>query len=246
MNISYFTSWCNPALQAHTSAPAHYSIALALTRSPSPVISAGAIPKLHPDYFTVCGLRFSDKSLTYLLGAQLLFNGGMSSVLPSLSGLLFGALYMSDALRLQRLTWPRAFRSFCRSWVAPIVDPDPNVAAASASPSGSSPGANGDAAFGFGGGRGGGAGGDAAAVARMLRAAGTAANRRGGDAAAAAGNGAAPARTQQPEGAYEMPPPDPAAVERLINMGFERVAVERAMRRAFNNENAAVNFLLEG
>ena len=46
--------------------------------------------------------------------------------------------------------------------------------------------------------------------------------------------------------ALPTPPADAEALERLVNMGFERGAAEAALRRAFNDENAAVNRLLEG
>ena len=66
------------------------------------------IPKLHPAMFSVLGLRFSDKSLTYLLGAQLLGAEGLRSAAPALVGAALGRLYVSPFAKgtLQRLRLP--------------------------------------------------------------------------------------------------------------------------------------------
>jgi UBA/TS-N domain len=69
------------------------------------------IPRLHPNYFALWRLRFSDKSFTYLLGLQMFWNSGLRSALPALAGLLFGALYLADLCGLgSRLRYP----GFCR------------------------------------------------------------------------------------------------------------------------------------
>jgi hypothetical protein len=180
------------------------------------------VPKLRPNFFSILGVRFSDKSLTYALGLQLALADGRASALPMLSGCLLGALYMANVARLQSLTWPRPLRALCRRVVLPLLDggPPPLPGAAGAGP-------------------------------RQQHGVGRGGGRRGGgddddDGAAAAV--AAIAALQQQAAARDvgLPAPDPAAVDRLCALGFPRAAVERALRECFNDENAAANRLLGG
>ena len=192
------------------------------------------MPKLRPNYFSLCGLRFSDKSWAYALGLQLALAEGTRSGLPMLGGALFGALYMANGLRLQALTWPRPVRGACRRLVLPLLDSGPPQP----------PGAA--AAGGRGGARRRGGGyedDDGAAAAIAAVAALNQQHQRGlGGAAAGGGGGGAGAGG----GGDGFPPPDPAAVQRLCALGFDRPAVEAALREAFGDENAAANRLLGG
>lgn len=204
------------------------------------------MPKLRPSYFSLGGLRFSDKSMTYAVGLQLALSDGRRSLLPALAGLLFGAVYMADALRLQRLRWPGALRACCRRTLLPVLD--------GGGTTGSAAGANGPASRG----RAGGArrrvaatdDDDDEAVRRFLAQAGVG----GGNAAAAAaaagdgpvGFGGLGAGLGAGGGGAAIPV-DPAAVDRLVGaLGFPRDAVERALRESFGDENAAANRLLGG
>lgn len=51
------------------------------------------VPKLHPKLFSIMGIDISNKTIMYILGLQLMFINGWSSVIPSLSGLIAGFLY---------------------------------------------------------------------------------------------------------------------------------------------------------
>lgn len=77
------------------------------------------LPKLHPNYFSVAGIKFSDKSWVYVLGLQLFFNGGRRSIGPSLAGLLLGLVFTSNLCGLPaRLQFPRVMREL---WAAPLL-----------------------------------------------------------------------------------------------------------------------------
>lgn len=84
-----------------------------------------AVPKLQPNYFSICGVPFSDKSVTYMLGCQLLASGGLKSVLASAVGLAIGTLYAIPLTQLQRFRFPRFVRTFFRRWVLPLLQSDP-------------------------------------------------------------------------------------------------------------------------
>jgi len=256
------------------------------------------VPRLHPSYFSVGRLKFSDKSLWYLLGLQLLLNSGARSALLGLSGLLFGALYLSDAVGMAtRCVCPRPLRSCGSRYVLPWWEAESPADAAARGEAarqqreeaerqreqleaqmiwqqvnggGGGRGAAGGpaaaarlaAAGGRGRGRGAGGGGgtgaqqqlDPAALAAMLQAMGQPGAAPGGGGAGAGAAGVAPgsgpaaSRGTAAGGAEALPMPaaDPAALERLVGMGFERSAAEAALRRAYNDETAAANRLLEG
>ena len=71
------------------------------------------VPKLHPRLFSVAGLDFSDKSFTYLLALQLMFNNGKESFASSLVGMIWGFLYFSEALMLHHFVLPNFIVSSC-------------------------------------------------------------------------------------------------------------------------------------
>ncbi|KAF7139258.1 hypothetical protein RHSIM_Rhsim07G0181600 [Rhododendron simsii] len=62
--------------------------------------------------FRVFGLRFTDKSFIYLAGLQLLLSSWKRSILPGICGILAGALYRLNVLRIRRLKFPDFVASF--------------------------------------------------------------------------------------------------------------------------------------
>ena len=80
-----------------------------LTPGPLPIIFSlllpffAHVPKLSPRYFSILGIDFSDKSFTYILALQLLFNNGISSIASGLAGFLVGVVYSAEVLPLH--TW---------------------------------------------------------------------------------------------------------------------------------------------
>ena len=66
----------------------------------------GAIPKLQPTYVNVLGINFSDKSFTYILGLQLMVNSGWRSIIPALTGIAAGSMFLSDALPFSSMAMP--------------------------------------------------------------------------------------------------------------------------------------------
>lgn len=230
------------------------------------------MPRLHPDYFALGRLRFSDKAITYALGAQLALSGGLRSGVAAAAGLLFGALYLLDLCGCaSRLRCPQRCRRlggavFLSFWEA--TSPGEAAARAEAARAARAQAerdreqAEAQAIWQrLNGGQGaprGVAGGrrapgtppiDPAAVAAMVAAlqAGTAAAGNGAPAAQAAPARSPPATAAGSRGIAdtELPAADPEALERLVGMGFDRAAAERALRAAFNNEEAAANRLLE-
>ena len=66
------------------------------------------IPVAQPKLMRVLGITLSDKSLMYLVGAQLFVCQGSKSGVPAACGLLAGFLYLSDAVPLlRRLALPK-------------------------------------------------------------------------------------------------------------------------------------------
>lgn len=75
------------------------------------------VPKLVPNFVSIFGIKFSDKSAIYLVGLQLLFNVGMRSALLGISGLLLGILYHSDICRTSSWRVPSLVRRFFSRYV---------------------------------------------------------------------------------------------------------------------------------
>eukprot|EP00584_Thalassiosira_punctigera_P014764 CAMPEP_0172553976 /NCGR_PEP_ID=MMETSP1067-20121228/52641_1 /TAXON_ID=265564 ORGANISM="Thalassiosira punctigera, Strain Tpunct2005C2" /NCGR_SAMPLE_ID=MMETSP1067 /ASSEMBLY_ACC=CAM_ASM_000444 /LENGTH=298 /DNA_ID=CAMNT_0013342259 /DNA_START=104 /DNA_END=1000 /DNA_ORIENTATION=+ len=49
-------------------------------------------PRLHPKFFGILGYDFSEKSLVYGLCAQVIFSGGLSTIIPTIIGFISGLL----------------------------------------------------------------------------------------------------------------------------------------------------------
>jgi len=190
------------------------------------------VPTLIPEYFRLCGLRFSDKSLTYLLVAQLVFSDGARSIIPASVSFIGGLLYANDVLGLQsRLRFPISVRTFCKRHILPLIE------------------SNGiDSPF-LGGGMAGGSGGAGASAPRGVDT--DAAGRFNGGGGRGGGNltqrrpGSIPDSMQNFGGGVPVgPEPSPEAVERICAMGFGREQAVAALRRSFGDEAAAINFIL--
>jgi hypothetical protein len=57
-------------------------------------------------------MELSDKSLTYLLGLQLMFNRGTASVVPALCGFVAGAIAKNSNLPFKCMRVPSVVSSF--------------------------------------------------------------------------------------------------------------------------------------
>lgn len=64
------------------------------------------IPTLHPTKLPILGLALSEKSWTYLLACQLIFSDGTDSFGAGISGLIAGYLYTWNGLGLQEYRLP--------------------------------------------------------------------------------------------------------------------------------------------
>mmetsp|Transcript_12415 Transcript_12415/g.22985 ORF Transcript_12415/g.22985 Transcript_12415/m.22985 type:complete len:327 (-) Transcript_12415:86-1066(-) len=190
------------------------------------------VPKIQPSKANISSIVFSEKSWVYFLAMQLLFSEGTSSFLAGVSGLLTGYLYLNDVMSLQQFRLP-SFISRLFSPLTFLCGPT----AASALPNGPTPVPPGRPGQGRGnnGGRGppmqgqgafGGAGGGYNRGENLLGGHGGMGYQR-----------------------HHMPPPPPPpeeSIESLINLGFERDRVIRALQSRDNNVEAAANFLLSG
>ena len=65
-------------------------------------------PRLHPKFFGLAGLHFSEKSLTYVLAAQVVLFQGIGTVRPVLCGAIAGGLYMTSLLPFGKLLLPES------------------------------------------------------------------------------------------------------------------------------------------
>ena len=82
------------------------------------------IPKLSPQSLSLFGVHFSDKSFTYIMGAQLAMNGWnrgnlFGSLVSASAGLAFGLLYISEIFPLHHLRLPSSLGSFLGKTVLP-------------------------------------------------------------------------------------------------------------------------------
>jgi hypothetical protein len=212
---------------------------------------------MHPSKSNIASVAFSEKSWIYFLALQLLFSEGSSSFLgkqwpckystmchlpqlifyfmvfvmltllltaAGISGLLTGYLYINDVMSIQKFRLPTIVSQIF-SPLGFIFGPT----AASSLPNGSTPTPPGRP--GAGNGAGGPIGGQGQGGA----------NGRGEALFGGQGNtGFQPYRMAAP------PPPPEEAIESLINLGFERDRVIRALQSRDNNVEAAANFLLSG
>lgn len=192
------------------------------------------VPKIQPAKANISSIVFSEKSWVYFLAIQLLFSEGSSSFLAGASGLLTGYLYLNDVISLQKIRLP-SFISQLFSPLAFICGPT----AASTLPNGPTPVPPGRPGQGRGNNGGGG---------RAVQRQGAFGDVRGGGGYNRGDNllgGQGGMGFQR----HHMPPPPPPpeeSIETLINLGFERDRVIRALQNRDNNVEAAANFLLSG
>jgi hypothetical protein len=188
-----------------------------------------SIPVLHPNYFTVFQLSFTEKSWVYALGIQIFFNQGIASILAALSGILFSGLYFSTPLA--RLTWPKSIRRLGRRYVLPIIDF--SIFSSSGGLRRANAGGENDNTF-----RGNNVQRNQYRVQRDLD------EDSQDEAEARVVGGSAVGRGAGVQAAA-LPQADPEAVARLVAaLGMSRDEVEDALRRSFNDENVAANRLL--
>jgi len=77
------------------------------------------IPTLYR--FRILGFSFSDKSLIYLLGLQLLLSSWSSSLTAGMTGILAGSLYKSGFLRLHKWRFPHSIRRIGMAIYKPLL-----------------------------------------------------------------------------------------------------------------------------
>jgi len=65
------------------------------------------VPKLNATAHSILKISFSEKSLIYLFGLQLLISDGLESFVAGLSGLIIGYLYLNNILDFQRFRLPQ-------------------------------------------------------------------------------------------------------------------------------------------
>eukprot|EP00850_Spirogloea_muscicola_P013098 SM000087S23380 [mRNA] locus=s87:371640:378474:- [translate_table: standard] len=172
--------------------------------------------------FTIFRAQFSDKSFVYLGGLQVLLSSYKRSIIPGLCGLLAGAVYRTNFLRIKRIQFPELVATAAARLFAPIISqplpsplhrphrpPPPGVAANSGPGQGFQ-----DQLLG---------GAPAAAVQPLFT-----------------GRLAASAPPLAPP-----PPPSAEALATLEAMGFPRELALRALAQARNDLNVATNILLE-
>lgn len=86
------------------------------------------VPASRPRLVGFAGIDVSDKALMYLAAAQLLLSNGLRSIVPGAAGLLAGAAYLSDVLKLYTWVLPKALDRF----LVPRPGPGPDFSAARA------------------------------------------------------------------------------------------------------------------
>jgi hypothetical protein len=82
------------------------------------------LPRLIPRHFTILGVDFSDKSMSYFMALQLAAGSGWASAVPALSGVAAGLLLTCSPLR--RLKMPGVINGLCGGFGALFgTDPEP-------------------------------------------------------------------------------------------------------------------------
>lgn len=84
-------------------------------------------PRLYPRFFGILGFDFSEKSLTYLFASQLLFSGGVRTILPSVSGFIAGFLCSTPILPVTKWELPEFFYRFCGAIGGGFIESAPRV-----------------------------------------------------------------------------------------------------------------------
>ena len=224
------------------------------------VLFVALVPALHADYFSVGPLRFSEKAFTYVLAIQLACSDGWRSLAAAGTGALFGSAFLAVDSRggCVRARFPQRLRTCCARAVLSWWESE-SPAAAAARTSAAARAAEDRAiareqaelvaALRAMAAQGGPAAAGARAQLAQLQAAAQAANATQGVRAVAAAGGGGRARAAS-AAAYDdaqaqAPAPDPAAVDRLVALGFARADAERALRQTFGDENSAADMLLE-
>lgn len=80
-------------------------------------------PRLHPKFFGILGFDFSEKSLTYGLCLQIIFSGGLGTIIPTVFGFLAGML----SVNLSNNELPDFVYSTCAVLGKVFVDEAPAV-----------------------------------------------------------------------------------------------------------------------
>jgi len=169
----------------------------------------------------------SDKTMTYLLGAQLFWGSGISSIIPAMSGVLMGLAYRTGMCRLDKLKLPsyllKAFKT-----LKPFVEP---TSARPAQPQRQTRGNN----------------------VHMGGPVGQAGVRSAQEQLIGGGMLFGPRSPQQPlrqrqvqSQAIGLEPPSDESIATLMALGFDREHVMRALQASSNNVDIAANRLLAG
>lgn len=182
-------------------------------------------PRLHPRFWGMLGFTFSEKSLYYIWFIQVVGYGGWNTILASSFGFFAAHVYMSTNLH-QTIDLPDVVAKPLIAIGTRISDPPPRLLAT---------GQGGRAGRGMAPAAAAIAGNDA--VQRMLRAQQEAIRQNPHLAEMA---GAAP----PPQPSTTPAPPDPAAIEQLTSMGFDRQRVMEALQLSNNNVERAADRLL--
>lgn len=199
-----------------------------LASGPYGLIFALALPYYYSvpttNTFQVLGFNISYKTFTYLLLAQLMMSNGWQSALAGISGLLAGLLYISDMGGIQRWRFPIWLQNFCERHLLPHV--------VSSSPYGygwQQPRTN-------------------TGVLATLDGSGRPINQVPQMTAGFRGVGAGDLGMRQPipmQPQEVYVPPTPEQIASLEVFGFQREQILHAMRRANNDQQRAINILLD-
>lgn len=177
-------------------------------------------PRLHPRFFSVMGISFSEKIFHYAWFLQIAMSNGWNSAYAVGAGWCFSLLYEFVPF-LGKLDVPDRVADFLGGLASRFLDPPPRILAPHSSNIG---------------GRGGGG-----SSGRQHRA-----HSRGQAASAAAG--ATATGGLRPTAAAQRQPtvvtPDPGAIEQLTNMGFPRNQAVEALQNSNNDVHRAAERLL--
>jgi len=194
-----------------------------------------SIPTLTPSQYSFLGMGISEKTWTYLLGAQLALNAGVRSAVPALVGILIGLIYQSNQLGIQGWRLPGAAEKVVSLVFFFLPAPAGVTVNARSSPSISPSTSSGRVTR------------SSASAERMatMAAEEPEGNPRDGRVRQPSWTEATQARLHDYGGLGEaIQPPTEAQIKTITDLGFDRTAAIHALEQCDNNVEQAANFIL--
>jgi len=194
-----------------------------------------SIPTLTPSQYSFLGMGISEKTWTYLLGAQLALNAGVRSVVPALVGILIGLIYQNNPAGIQGWRLPAAVEKLAALVFFFLPSPAGVTVSSRSSPSVSPSTSSGRVTR---------SAASAERVAAMAEGV-PEGNPRDGRVRQPSWTEATQARLHDYGGLGDaIQPPTEEQIKTITDLGFDRTKAVHALEQCDNNVEQAANFIL--